>query len=172
MSRCGEYKEYSQHSRGTNDVLLNSAHQQVIYGGKPGKFLPIATQSAKLNSSLAHKMKMASWAISILWVLSSTTMEKALNSDASFQKRRFLKVKKIKTAIWLPNHVTNDVMKFFSVDHFIPRWPSKMFILIGCGVLHMQLWSHKKKSHSFPMMCTCYLPSFNFFLVAVSEIEV
>ena len=33
---------------------------------------------------------------------------------------------------------------FFSVEHFIPRWPSKMFILIGCGVLHMQLWRHNE----------------------------
>ena len=31
---------------------------------------------------------------------------------------------------------------FFSVEHFILRWPSKMFILIRCGVLHMHLWHH------------------------------
>ena len=36
---------------------------------------------------------------------------------------------------------------FFSVDHFIPWWPSKIFILIGCSVLHMQLWHHNKGTY-------------------------
>ena len=35
----------------------------------------------------------------------------------------------------------------FSVDHFIPRWPSKSFILIGSGVLHMQLWHHNEGTY-------------------------
>ena len=30
------------------------------------------------------------------------------------------------------------------MDHFIPRWSSKFFILIGCSVLHMQLWHHNE----------------------------
>ena len=67
---------------------------------------------------------------------------------------------------------------FFSVDHFIPGWPS-IFILIRCRVLHMQLWHHNegtydviKKSHLFPIRSTCCVPSFYFFLGAVSDIEV
>ena len=55
----------------------------------------------------------------------------------------------------------------------------KIFIMIRCDVLHMQLWRHNegtsdviKKSHSFPMRSTCDVPSFNFFLGVVSEIEV
>ena len=36
---------------------------------------------------------------------------------------------------------------FFSVDHFIPKWPSKIFRLIGCGVLHMQLWRHNEGTY-------------------------
>ena len=32
--------------------------------------------------------------------------------------------------------------EIFSVDHFIPRWPSKFFILIRCHVLYKQLWRH------------------------------
>ena len=56
---------------------------------------------------------------------------------------------------------------FFSVDHFIPRWPSKIFILIGCRVLHMQLWHHnegtydvikKNLSHSpWGVLAICHL---------------
>ena len=30
------------------------------------------------------------------------------------------------------------------VEHFIPRWPSKMCILIRCSVLHMHLWRHNE----------------------------
>ena len=76
--------------------------------------------------------------------------------------------------------MTDDIMNFFSVDHYIPRCPSKIFMLIGCGVLHMQLWHHnegtydviKKKSDSFPLRSTCYMPSLNFFLGVASEREV
>ena len=67
---------------------------------------------------------------------------------------------------------------FFSVNQFIPWWPSKMFRLIRCSILHMQLWRHNKgiydikTSHQFPMRSTYYLPSFNCFLGAVSDSEV
>ena len=75
--------------------------------------------------------------------------------------------------IWLPNHATDDVIIFFSVDHFIPRWSSKIFILLRCSVLHMQLWHHhegtddliKKTSHSFPMRSLCSVSSFNCFFL-------
>ena len=33
------------------------------------------------------------------------------------------------------------------VNHFIPRWPAKFFILIGCGVLHINLWRHNEDSY-------------------------
>ena len=46
--------------------------------------------------------------------------------------------------IWLPNHVTNDVINFFSSIQFSPGWPSKIFILIRCSVPHMQLWHHNE----------------------------
>ena len=59
---------------------------------------------------------------------------------------------------------------FSSVDYFIPRWPSKSFILIRYDVLHLQLWRHNegtfdiiKKSHLFPIRSTCRVPTFNFF---------
>ena len=66
---------------------------------------------------------------------------------------------------------------FFFVAHFIPIWPSKIFILIGCGILHMQLWCHNEgpddviKKPLIPH--EEYLPcaKFQFFLGAVSEIQ-
>ena len=60
-------------------------------------------------------------------------------------RRRFLKVFFI--TIWLPNHVTDGIIKFFPVDHFIPRLPSKIFILIRCSVLHIQLWRHNEGTY-------------------------
>jgi len=59
-----------------------------------------------------------------------------------FQRRRFLKVKKKKNQYgcqitWL---MTSKIF----VEHFIPRWPSKMCILIRCSVLHMHLWRHNE----------------------------
>ena len=33
---------------------------------------------------------------------------------------------------------------FFSVDQFIPRWPTKIFMLIGCRVLRKQLWCYNE----------------------------
>ena len=50
------------------------------------------------------------------------------------------------------------------VNHFNPRWPSIIFLLIGCSVPHMQLWCHNegtydvtKIPHSFSMRSTCYV---------------
>ena len=33
------------------------------------------------------------------------------------------------------------------LDHFIHRWPSKMFILIRCIILQMQLWRHNEGTY-------------------------
>ena len=58
----------------------------------------------------------------------------------------------------------------FSVDHFIPRWPSKNFILIRCSVLHMQLSRHNEgiydiiKSRSYsplPGLAMCQIVIFS-----------
>ena len=61
---------------------------------------------------------------------------------SAISEKIFEGLKKTKT-ISLLNHVTDDVIKNF-VYHFILRWHSKMFILIGCSVLHMQLWCHSE----------------------------
>ena len=61
------------------------------------------------------------------------------------QRKIFLKFFFFKT--WLLNHMTDDVIIFFSVDHFIPKWHSKNFILIRCGVLHKQLWHHNEGTY-------------------------
>ena len=37
--------------------------------------------------------------------------------------------------------------KKISVDHFIPRWPSKIFILIRRSVLHVQLWHYNEGTY-------------------------
>ena len=63
------------------------------------------------------------------------------------------------------------------VDHFIPRLPSNIFILIGCSVLHMQLWCHNKgtydviKNHSHSSWVLAMCQVLIFFLGAVSEIQ-
>ena len=57
--------------------------------------------------------------------------------------------------------------------------PQKYLYWSDGNVLHMQLWRPnkgtydviKKNSHSFPMRSTCDVPSFNFFLGAVSEMQ-
>ena len=66
----------------------------------------------------------------------------------------------------------------FSVDQFIPWWPSKIFILIACRVLCIQMWCLskgtddiiKKKSHLFSIGSTdrCQVSIFHW---AVSEIQ-
>ena len=108
----------------------------------------------------------------------SHTCEVSPRSGQPFQ-RRFLKVFFYKQyGCWNTWTIMSSI--FFSVDQFIPRWPSKFFILIGCSVVCMQLWRHnrgtndiikKKTSRLFPMRRTCPVPSFNFFFVAVPKIQ-
>ena len=69
-----------------------------------------------------------------------------LDLFSNFREEDFWRVVFFKT-IWLPNHVTDDAIKKFSVDHFIPRWPSKIVTLIGCGVIHMKLWRHNEGTY-------------------------
>ena len=62
----------------------------------------------------------------------------------------------------------------FSMNHFIPRWPSKCFILIRCSILHMQLWHHNEGTYVViknQLIHTCRVPSFNISLSVVSEIQ-
>ena len=86
------------------------------------------------------------WTFCFSWT-GGHTCKVSPRSVELFQRRSFFwRLKKTKT-IWLPNHVTDDVMIFFLMDHFIPRWPSKIFILIGCGLPHMQLWRHNEGTY-------------------------
>ena len=117
------------------------------------------------------------WSFCSSWI-GSHTRKVSPQSVQPLQRRRFLKVfKKNSKTIWLPNHVTDDIINSFSVAYFIPRWSSKFFILIRCSVLHMQLWCHNEgtydiiQNHTHSSWSTCYMPSFNFYLGAVSEIQ-
>ena len=58
----------------------------------------------------------------------------------------------------------------FFVDHFIPRWLSIFFILIGCSIIHMQLWYHNKGSYDvikkityspWEVLCRCQVSIFS-----------
>ena len=108
------------------------------------------------------------WSFCSSWI-GGHTCKVSPQSIQLFQ-RRFLKVFMLKT-IWLPNYVTDDVINFFSVHHFILRWPSKMFILIRCGILPMQLWLHNEgtndisKNHTYsPWVLATYNVSIFFFV--------
>ena len=46
----------------------------------------------------------------------------------------------------------------FSVDEFILVWPSKMFILIGYSVLHMQLWCYNEDTSDVILKNRTYYP--------------
>ena len=99
---------------------------------------------------------------SYVWLLFLMDRRSYVKSFASIfsaisEKKIFedLKWKKYKQ---LPNHVTNDIIKKKIVDHFIPRWPSNFFILIGCRVLHMQLWHPKKASTYYCHKNTTLIP--------------
>ena len=95
--------------------------------------------------------------MSYLWTFCSSWMGdytcKVFPQFISPLQRRLLKVFFFLTKR-LPNNITDDVINIFSVDNFIPRGPSKIFILIRRSILHMQLWCHNegtydviKKSH-------------------------
>jgi len=43
--------------------------------------------------------------------------------------------------------MTDDIIKKNSVKHFMPRWPSKIFILSRCSVLHLQFWRHNEGTY-------------------------
>ena len=118
---------------------------------------------------------------SYVWIFCSSWTSDHLckvspQSIEPLQRKRFLKVKKTNNMA-AESHDRWRHHFFFSVDHFIPKWPSKCFKLIGCGILHMQLWCHNEgtydiiQNHTHSSWSTCYMPSFNFFLVAVSEIQ-
>ena len=75
--------------------------------------------------------------------------------------------------------MTDDV-KFFFDGPFYPEMTLKHFhaVQMWRSTYAMMMskrrhrWSHKnKKNHSIPMKSTCYVPSFNFFLGAVSGIK-
>ena len=70
-----------------------------------------------------------------------------LNLFSHFGEEGFWRFIEKQKPIWLPNHLTDDISKKIFVDHFIPRWPSKFFILIRYNVLHMQLWHHSKGTY-------------------------
>ena len=57
---------------------------------------------------------------------------------------------------------------FFSVDHFIPRWPSKIFILIRCSILRMQLWCHNKGTYDVIKKNHTYSP----WVLAVCQVSI
>ena len=134
-------------------------------GSRIGKMEKIGPLSLKphqgKNWNLAHGNLYSSWEISVIfmtscvWTFCSSwlgghTCKVSTRSVQPLQKRRFLKVFLNFKTMWLPNHVTDDIIKFFflfSVDHFIPRWPSKIFMLIRCSVLHVQLWGHNEGTH-------------------------
>jgi len=58
--------------------------------------------------------------------------------------------------------MTDNVTKKVCVDHFIQRWPSKFFILIGCSILHMQLWCHNKGTYDVILIPHEYLRGVKF----------
>ena len=66
--------------------------------------------------------------------------------------------------IWLSNHVTDDVIKNFSVDHFIPRWPWKIFILTRCSILHKQFWHHNEGTYD--VITSTHIPHEEYLLCA------
>ena len=69
-----------------------------------------------------------------------------LDLFSHFREENFWRLKKKKNNM-VPNHMTDDAINFFSVDQFIPKWPSNFFIQISCSVLHMQLRRHNEGSY-------------------------
>ena len=88
-----------------------------------------------------------------------------------FQRRFFLKKN---NGCWATWPMTSS---FFCINQFIPRWPSKIFILIGYSVLHMQLWCHTEGTDDIiksliPHVEYLTRATFQFFFNgAVSEIQ-
>ena len=104
--------------------------------------------SGKSNMATQSMWPMMSymWTFCFSWI--GSHMCKVLPQSVQPFQRRFLKVsKKNEKTICLPNHMTDNIIQKKFVDHFIPRWPSKFFILISCGVLHMQLWRHNEGTY-------------------------
>ena len=84
------------------------------------------------------------WTFCFSW-RGSHTCKFSPRSVQPLQRKGFLKVKNKQTC--LLNNVTDDVIKFYSCGPIYPKMTQNIFVFIGCGIIHMQLWCHNEGTY-------------------------